>query len=1167
MQLKQIKIAGFKSFADPVTIHMPRAVAGIVGPNGSGKSNVIDALRWVVGESSAKSLRGETLDDVIFNGSEQRKPSARASVELLFDNSMNRCPAQWSKYAEISISRTVTRDGVSEYSINNTRTRRRDVKELFLGTGFGPRSYSIIEQGMISRIVEGKPEDLSAFIEEASGVSRFREKRHETVLKLNRTQDNLERLDDMRAEVETRVRQLKYQADQARRYTKLKEDAARLRAQLLAVEWCELTQRIDKAQSTISELDVERNKRLAKVRSAEADQENSRKGQLELQTKLNDLQMEHYRVNAQISNLDRQIKDNIEEIERDSMNFNRLQRESAELEDNIAELKDKEDSVAKESERRHVLLTEAEEVLRLRTQTLESMLSKFTMTQNESDSIDRKVVEAVRRHQSTLAGVDELERRQKDAQSRLQVLEEELTELNARIQKDTNDRLQMRIEELSGASENLNREIEGSESALAKKRNECDQLINELDQIRDSSQEAQVRLKTLERGLTESQSTEAVEKWLSDNGLGRAPALSSQVKIKNGWERALDRVMGNKMGAVVVNDTERLAQDSDDKPVGAHMYFVESAANHIAAESALTPLAQFVESQGQMVESMLGGVYVAGDIQQGLACRSELGPNECIVTPHGAIVGLNWFSPAVGEEVPAGVMETASLIRQYRTQVECDELHQHTKREQIEKTKKVIAELESTIGHLRRRLAEKSTEITTARSEMDEVRSDRIRSAERKEHLQSQIEQLRQTVSGLHDDRIKFHEQAEAESRECAEIERIKSEMSEQSRQGQAELAQLQESVNEGLATKHRIELEAQKFDSDGELLRASISDQIERLRTTATEQREVGDRISNRDDPVAPLKAKLDEYVIENRLCEDRLSKARNEAEATETNYRKLDQARLNHQLSVEEVNSKLQDVRVETSSLNALVAEVRQKMENLETTPEQELEGLDEEFDLEANQIKLERLNRRIDTVGGVNLIAVKQYEEEKHRKEYMDSQHDDLSRAVETLRATIQKIDQESREQYTEMFNMVNSEYQRLLPQLFGGGSGHLELLGEYPENAGLRIFARPKGKRVHNIQALSGGEKALTAVALILAFFSINPSPVCLLDEIDAPLDDENVYRLCSSLRDLAESTQLVLITHNKITMESVDSLIGVTMPEPNVSRILSVDLQEAQEFVA
>ncbi len=1167
MQLKQIKIAGFKSFADPVTLYMPRKVAGIVGPNGSGKSNVIDAMRWVVGESSAKSLRGETLDDVIFNGSEQRKPAARASVELLFDNSLNRCPAQWTKYAEISVRRTVTRDGVSEYFINNTRTRRRDVKELFLGTGFGPRSYSIIEQGMISRIVEGKPEELSSFIEEASGVSRFREKRHETLLKLNRTQENMERLDDMRTEVETRVRQLKYQADQAQRYTKMKENAARLRANLLAFEWRELQQRIDQSESIISQLDLERNKRLAQVRSAEADQENARKGQLELQAKLNELQMEHYRVNAEIANLDRQIKESSEEFERDQSNLSKLRTESAELRKSIAELEDRERGAAEGSEQQHVLLREATEDLHLKSQAMNEISSKFTLIQNESETVDQDLIDAIRRRESVLAGVDEVRRRLADAESQQKSLNEELHRLSAQNEADPSEPLQSRIEELSETSESLNREIEGSESALINRRAEYDRLIDELDSLRDSSQEAQVRLKTLERSLLEAQSTEAIEKWLADNGLDRAPTLSSQVEVKEGWERALDRVMGDRISAVVVSDTEQLARESSHKPVGANIYFVQAAQIKADRNGLLPVLAQYVKSKDQVVESLLGNVYTAVDLEQALAARFQLRSTECIVTAQGALVGPNWYSPAVGEDAQAGVMETTRMIQQFEAQVRHDELHQQTKRQEVEKTRKAIAESESTITHLRRKLAENAAQINSTSGELGEIRTSRIRSSERRVQLQSQIEQLKQTVAKLQTEQQELQRQAVIESSTCSDIEHEKSRKLQQLRQTQTELKELQDAVNEALARKHRIELEAQKFDSDRELIRSSIVDHQQRSSSTEAEQQEIEKRLSNRNDPIGPLKAKLDEYLVESRHCEEKLSEARDNAQATETNYRKLDQMRLKHQLSVEEVNARIQDVKVENSGLTAQVAEIRQKIEDLDSTPEQELDQLDDEFDAQANQIKLDRLLRRIDSVGGVNLIAVKQYEEEKQRKEYMDNQYDDLSRAVETLRATIQKIDQESREQYTEMFNSVNSEYQRLLPLLFGGGSGHLELIGEYPENAGLRVFARPKGKRVHNIQALSGGEKALTAVALILAFFRINPSPVCLLDEIDAPLDDENIYRLCNSLRDLVDSTQLVLITHNKITMESVDSLIGVTMPEPNVSRILSVDLQEAQEFVA
>ena len=1167
MQLKQIKISGFKSFADPVTFHMPGKVAGIVGPNGSGKSNVIDAMRWVVGESSAKSLRGETLDDVIFNGSERRKPAARANVELLFDNSQNRCPAQWMKYAEISVRRTVTRDGISEYFINNTHTRRRDVKELFLGTGFGARSYSIIEQGMISRIVEGKPEELSSFLEEASGVSRFREKRHETLLKLNRTQENMERLDDMRSEVESRVRQLKYQADQAKRYTKMKENADQLRASLLAFEWRRLQQRIDQAESIISQLDIERNKRLAQVRSAEADQEKARKGQLELQAKLNSLQMDHYRVNAEIANLDRQIKESSEEFERDQTNLSKLRTESAELEKSIAELEDRERSAVEGSDRQQMLLREATEDLHLKSQMMNEVSSKYALTQSESESVDIALIEAIRRRESVLAGVVEVRRRLTDVESHQKSLEEELAQLASQNETDPSEPLQARIEELTDTSESLNREIQGLESGLIRKRAEYDRLIDELDVLRDSSQEAQVRLKTLERSLQEAQSTEAIEAWLADNGLDKAPALSSQVEVEEGWERALDRVMGDRMSAVVVSDTEQLARESDNKPVNASIYFVQAAQIEAQTNGSLPFLAQYVKSKDHVVESMLGGVYAVDDLEQALALRSRLHTTESIVTPQGALVGPNWYSPVAGNGAQAGVMETSRMIQKFEALVKRNELHQQTKRQQVEKTRKAIAELESTIAHLRRKLTENTAQINSASGELGEIRTSRIRSTEIRVQLQSQIEQLKHNAVRLQTEQQELQRQAGIESNTCDEIERQKSTKLQQLRQAQTELKELQDVVNNALARKHRIELDAQKFGLDRELVRTSIADHKQRLNSTGVEMQEFETRLSNRDDPVGPLKARLEEYLVESRHCEAKLSEARDNAQSTETNYRKLDQTRLQHQLSVEEVNARIQDVKVENSGLGAQVAEIRQKLEDVESTPEQELDRLDDEFDAQANQIRLDRLLRRIDSVGGVNLIAVKQYEEEKQRKEYMDSQYDDLNRAVETLRATIQKIDHESREQYTEMFNSVNSEFQRMLPLLFGGGSGHLELIGEYPENAGLRVFARPKGKRIHNIQSLSGGEKALTAIALILAFFRINPSPVCLLDEIDAPLDDENIFRLCNSLRDLADSTQLILITHNKITMESVDSLIGVTMPEPNVSRILSVDLQEAQEFVA
>ncbi len=1167
MHLKQIKISGFKSFADPVTIFVPRETAGIVGPNGSGKSNVIDAMRWVVGESSAKSLRGETLDDVIFNGSDQRKPASRASVELLFDNALNRCPGQWAKFSEISIRRTVTRDGISEYFINNTRTRRRDVKELFLGTGFGPRSYSIIEQGMISRIVDGKPEELSAFVEEASGVSRFKEKRHETVLKLNRTQDNLERLDDMRNEVDTRVRQLRHQADQARRYRKLKENAARLRARLLSVQWRECSEQIERTESELSNLDVERNRRLALVRSAEADQETARKSQLEQQARLNELQMEHYRVNAEISNLERQIRELCEETERDEANLLNVRNEISQLHDSVTELEKKQDESAEQFEHHQKRLDEITQALERKTERLTKAESELAGLQGEMEQIDREVIEAIRRRESVVASLEESQRRQTEVDTNLNALEAELRQLEADNESHSTVQLQIDFDQLSVASQSLAEEIGELESTLAGKRSEYDQLVDELEQLRDSSQESQVRLKTLTQRLLESQSTEEVGEWLTDNGLDQAPVLSARVEVADGWERAVDRVMGDWMAAVVVDDVGQLARQSKDSAVSATMYFVDDRSGDVEPKSSLPALAQHVRSSGRMAENMLVGVYVADDLEQGLKMRSKLNANECIVTAEGAVLGFNWYSPAVGKEAPTGVMETTRLIRECRKQVETDEQNQAIKRQEIEKTRAAIIKLESSIGRQRLSLTEKNDQLADTRGELREIESDRIRVSERRDQIRSRIRRLKESRSELSEGLSALRQQMVEVSDACDRHEAGKVEKSQQIRQQQSTMRELQDRVSEAVAQRHQTELDAQRHNADRELYKSSISDHLQRLDSAQAKCRELENSLASTDDPVAPLQSRLEELVVQSRQCEEKLSGGRSEAEATEVNYRRIDEIRLQHQLSVEEVNTRMQDIKIEMSQFVAQVNELGQKIGELGTSPEQELEQLGEEFDVETSVLKLEKLQRRIENAGAVNLIAVEQYEEEKQRKEYMDHQHDDLTRAIETLRATIQKIDTESREQYTEMFNLVNSEYQRLLPLLFGGGSGHLELLGEYPENAGLRIFARPKGKRVHNIQALSGGEKALTAVALILAFFRINPSPVCLLDEIDAPLDDENVYRLCSSLRDLAETTQLVLITHNKITMESVDTLIGVTMPEPNVSRVLSVDLQEAQEFVA
>ena len=1168
MQLQRIKLAGFKSFADPVTIDVPKALTGVVGPNGSGKSNVIDAMRWVIGESSAKSLRGESLDDVIFNGSSQRKPAARASVELLFDNSLNRASGQWSKYVEISVRRTVTRDGISEYFINGTRARRRDVRELFLGTGFGPRSYSIIEQGMISRIVEGKPEDLSSFIEEASGVSKFREKRHETTLKIKRVEENLERLGDLRSELAIRLRQLKYQADEANRYRKLKVKAHNFRVSMLAFEWGNLHKQTSQLESGVQELEIELEKRTTSVRTAEADLESSRKRQIELQTRLNDLQMEQYRLNADLSNLEEKIKDSAEKKSALRTDIALKNDEIREIEKSIVSVTSKGKVARSELQRFEGLLTETDSLLQEKNEQLEQAERQLENIQKKLEQLSTKVIDAVRRRESTAATLEELDRKFKLNAGEIKTLNEEMEQLESQVQSDQLDSTEIEVSELSKTSEQIQSEINLLETVVLKQRELRECLLDELESESERLQETKVKLGTLKRSLeaTQSDHNESIIKWMADKGLSEANFLHSQIRVENDWERAVDRVLGEKLSAVKVNDLSRTVLEVNDQKFNNSAYFVEGDSEQSSPYPAQA-LASFVASEGQVAEKLLTGVYVADSLEDALERRADLDTSECLVTADGAMLGRYWYSPAVAEEVPSGLLESAKLMRKLHNQVLQDEEQQSLRKIKIAETKTQIDASDARLAGFREKLSIAMRKLGIANAKLNEFQS-------RKALDNSKLEQIRQRIRQLQDSQVEIKQEQmvlrdglESENRKYAQLEQEKYEMHSEAKLRNSDLKELQNSVNEIVLKRHGLELEQHKCKSDIDSSGKLLEDLAQRKAKLRDSEAYLKAKLDEDSDPTLSLKEQLSKLVDKIKRCDGKLAEVRSSFDEAEGVYRKLDKQRVSYQLSVEEVNSKLQNRRLELGRSSVQTDEIRRKVDELDANVEGEWEKIPDEFDYDITSDKLARTVARIENAGPVNLIAADQHAKESERSKYLESQHDDLQRALDTLHETIIKIDRESRERFIETFSIVNSEYQRLLPILFGGGNGHLELIGEYPENAGMRIFARPKGKRIHNIQSLSGGEKALTAVALILSFFQLNPAPVCLLDEIDAPLDDDNVYRLCNSLRDLAEGTQLILITHNKITMEYVDTLIGVTMPEPNVSRVIFVDIQEAQEYAA
>lgn len=831
MHLISIKIAGFKSFADPVTIHVPRSLSGIVGPNGSGKSNIIDAMRWVIGESSAKSLRGGTLDDVIFNGSAQRKPAGQASVELLFDNSLSQCSGQWERYAEISIRRTVTRDGISEYFINGTRARRRDVRELFLGTGFGPRSYSIIEQGMISRIVEGKPESLSEFIEEASGVSKFREKRHETLLKLNRVEDNLERLNDMRLELEKRIRQLKYQANQARRYTSNKERLDSLKIQLLAHAWREMNHQVSETHASKSKLDLGLEKRTALVRAVEVDLEKARQHRLNLESTLTDVQMERFRINADISDFDRRIKECAEEIERTKGEIRAKSIQIGETERAIVSQRDKAKSAAIEHERVLAQLSSAKEILQTQQSKLKQEESQQSEKQNLAEKLEQRVIEAVRRREPAFSALTENRKNLASTVESIESVTEEISRLENVSSKFVADSSHQVLNGVVVECDKLKAQIHQMESDLSERRTQIDQYAVELESLRESARETRVQLAALERslGASSTDDDEEFSNWLEDHQLADSKELFTTVAVSDGWERAVDRVLGAKLGAFCVDDLSVVMRAVDSQKFSTPQYFVNGGVDS-ELELRFDSLARHVKSPNQRAEKLLASVYTADTLTSAMSMKGQLSANECIVTADGSMVGVNWFAPAIEDDQSTGRLETASLIHVLREQVVEFDAIEEAKKNQIDTLRIQVSDLELKLGHKRSDLVTKIDELEKIRTKLNESEVQRIQTVTKLGELDDRKQLLSDARLSLETEQTALQRNLQTETEALADVEQQREKHLVQSKAYSQKLKAMHDSVNETFHKCYQLELQAQNFIANRKLAESSLSDLEQRV-------------------------------------------------------------------------------------------------------------------------------------------------------------------------------------------------------------------------------------------------------------------------------------------------------------------------------------------------
>ena len=1160
MRLKCIRLAGFKSFVDPTTVNFPSNMSAVVGPNGCGKSNIIDAVRWVMGESSAKNLRGESMTDVIFNGSNTRKPVAQASIELIFDNSDNSLVGEYAAFAEISIRRRVSRDGQNTYFLNGTKCRRRDITDIFLGTGLGPRSYSIIEQGMISKLIEAKPEDLRNFIEEAAGISKYKERRRETENRIRRTHENLARLTDLREELERQLDRLHRQAQAAEKYQEYKAEERQLKAQLSALKWQALNEQVGQREGVIGSQEVAFEALVAEQRNADAAIERLRDGHHELSERFNLVQGRFYSVGGDIARVEQSIQHGQQRLRQLQDDLRDAERARQETESHLghdrtllATLGEEMDMLIPEQELSAAAAEEA-------SAQLEEAEAGMQGWQERWDGFNQRSAEPRRQAEVQQARIQQLEQSLERVLERERRLADERTQLAA----DPESAAILELNEQAAAGELELETLQAAEEALVER---LEQLRDELQRASQAQQQAQGELQRLNGRIA---SLEALQQaaldpgagtadWLREHGLDQRPRLAEGLRVEAGWELAVETVLGADLQAVQLDDFQGLDlagfSQGDLRLVAAGQGGARIAGS----------LLDKVESRLDLAP-WLGRVRPVESLDEALAGRAALAADESLISRGGYWVGRNFLRVRRASEAESGLLARGQELERL-----------HAERDEREATLERLDEALQTLRDQQRQQEE--TREQQRRQVQDEAR----RLSEVKARLsaqQARVEQLNLRRQRLEAELAELDEQRALEHEQLGEARLVLQDaldaMATDTEQRERLLAE-RDDLRERL---DRIRQEARQHKDQAHQLAVrlgslraqhdSTCQALERLSQQFERLEERREQLSlNLEEGAAPLeelRMKLEELLERRMAVEDELKLARLALEDADRELRDAEKRRTQAEQQSQLLRGQLEQQRMEWQALTVRRKALQdQLLEDgydlhgvLATLPEGASEpAWDEE---------LERLAARIQRLGPINLAAIDEYQQQSERKRYLDAQNDDLVEALDTLENVIRKIDKETRNRFKETFDQINAGLQALFPKVFGGGHAYLELTGEDLLDTGVAIMARPPGKKNSTIHLLSGGEKALTALALVFAIFQLNPAPFCMLDEVDAPLDDANVGRYARLVKEMSEKVQFIYITHNKIAMEMADQLMGVTMHEPGCSRLVAVDVEEALSLV-
>ena len=1165
MRLERIKLAGFKSFVDPTTVPFPGNLAGVVGPNGCGKSNVIDAVRWVMGESSAKMLRGQSMSDVIFNGSTGRKPVGTAVIELLFDNGDGSAGGEYAKFSQISVKRQVSRDGQSFYYLNGSRCRRRDIQDLFLGTGLGPRSYAIIEQGVISRLIEAKPEELRLFLEEAAGISKYKERRRETENRMRHTRDNLDRLDDLREEVDKQLLHLERQAATAEKYKRLRQEERRLEAELKALRWRSLDRQIGDRDQALGTEETALEGQVARQRRLEADIEERRDGYVEASDGFNQIQGRYYAVGSEIARTEQSIQFTREGRKRQEAEVGRLEQELAEVRDRLARderaLAEIDEALARdepEYEAGNAAMVEAT----VRVSAADSELEEWEAQWHE---FNRRAAAPAELAQVERAHINHLEQRIGQDRTRQGRVQEELN------RQDTRE-LEAQIDALDGQEQahcGQIRVLQGQEERLAGILLEQEQALREavaqLDVTRTELQSARGRQASLTalQEVALANADEAVADWLRDQGLADAPRLVDALEVDTGWEHAVEAVLAGHLRAVCTDSLDRIGLEVSAADL-ASLALLDTGASAVPPVSG--SLLEHVRSPWPL-HGLLGSTRVATDLSEALRFRGALDPGEILVTRDGILVGSNWLRTPEADGALGGVLTRAEELKELERQIETLEARAQALEQEQERLRVRRRRVEEEREGLRAEISGVERSVSNVRADLTGCRTRLEHQKERRAALESEHAELAEHLEDA------MAENEEARGRLHTALEEI-----EALAERREELAERRELLRERVARArgqerewrervHRLQVGIESRRASREAGQHNLEREREQRTQLAGRCDELRLSLESSLGPLAEQEGKLEEQIALRLKVEEQLGASRKHMEELDTGVRALEQERHRLEQELGERRRGLDALRLARQELLVRRRTLEEQLAEADLSPRELIADLEPDADEGLWQERLEKVSGRIARLGNINLASIDELEEQSERKRYLDAQHTDISRSLETLEQAIRRIDRETRSRFKETFERVNQGLQQLFPRLFGGGHAYLELTGEDFLETGVTVMARPPGKRNASIHLLSGGEKALTAVALVFAIFQLNPAPFCMLDEVDAPLDDANVGRFCELVRSMSDRVQFIFITHNKLTMEIADHLLGVTMQEPGVSRLVSVDVEEATRLAA